>query len=972
MTAPLQHRQASADVMHSRYVQRIRRRYASELQAFASQSPGVPLKPELQALLNLLLNEGRPLAEALRVTRQLLIERLATLDIGQHIGLGDVIAAMTQWAELSLQMALTDALAEQDLRFGAPLDSEGKRIDLWIVGMGKLGGRELNVSSDIDLVYVYECNGMTAGQADAAGQLHQQITAHEYFSHVVHSIQTLIGETTADGFVFRMDLALRPNGMSGPSVVSLAMLEEYFLVQGREWERFAWLKSRIVAPAAAMPRGERNATSLALRDIVTPFVYRRYLDYGVFESLRQLHQKICDDANRRTAGRPGRGHDVKLSRGGIREIEFTVQLLQVVRGGQYPEIRTRSTLKALKRLAQLKLIGSDVAHHLANAYVFLRQIEHRIQYLDDQQTHCLPTEDTDLAWIADSMGLSVVAPSQSEADANNDCHGSTCELMSALCQVREYVANEFNALLHDAAPKGRMDDCKKCGAPPPLESEAYLAKLPPKLVKQVQAFIQQPRVALMTEVGKTRLAQLIYQSCKLAAETAVAEEIDQEHADDHIEKSVSRLMDWLTPLLRRESYLSLLIERPGVLKRLLRLLGLARWPMRYLMQHPGVIDELADPRLLEGRFDKQIYLDDLAQRYAAWSRHGEASEEVILEALRRAHHAEVFRILVRDVDGVLSVEDVADDLSDLAEATVEMACRWAWADLQQRPGKQGQWAVNHEPCFAIIAYGKLGGRELGYGSDLDLVFLYDLSHDEAQASAGPDSVGPLDAYIVFARKLITWLTLRTAAGELFDIDMALRPNGHSGLLVTSIQAFDNYQRQRGSNTAWTWEHQALSRARWCAGNIPLRPAFETTRRAVLSTPRDRAQLREEITTMRDRLRQAHPTTATHFDLKHGKGGMIDIEFAVQYLVLAHSHEHPQLMDNVGNIALLKRAEQVGLLPVGLGESAGKAYRRLRQLQHRARLDEAATVLTDQARMAEQSHIAAGLNLWQTVFSMSSA
>lgn len=957
--------------MHSRYVQRIRRRYPHELQAFAHQSPRAPLKPELQALLNLLLSEGRSLAEALRVTRQLLIERLATLDVGQHIGLGDVTAAMTQWAELSLEMALTEALAEQDQRFGAPLDSDGKRIDLWIVGMGKLGGRELNVSSDIDVVYVYECDGMTAGQADSTtGQLRQQITAHEYFSHVVRSVQTLIGDTTADGFVFRMDLALRPNGMSGPSVVSLAMLEEYFLVQGREWERFAWLKSRIVAPAAAMPRGERHAASLALRDIVTPFVYRRYLDYGVFESLRQLHQKICDDANRRTAGRPGRGHDVKLSRGGIREIEFTVQLLQVVRGGQYPEIRTRATLKALKRLAQLKLINSDVAQHLANAYVFLRQIEHRIQYLDDQQTHCLPTDDADLKWIADSMGLSNAAANYPAP--NPDCDSSTCELMSALCQVREYVATEFNALLHDTSPKARGDDCKKCTAPPHLESEAYLAKLPPQVAKQVHAFVQQPRVALMTEVGKARLAQLIYQACKLATETASAEQVACEHTDDQVEKSVSRFIDWLTPLLRRESYLSLLIERPGVLKRLLRLLGLARWPMRYLMQHPGVIDELADPRLLEGRFERQAYMDDLAQRYAAWSRHGEASEEVILEALRRAHHAEVFRILVRDVDGLLSVEDVADDLSDLAEATVEMACRWAWADLQQRPGKQGQWAVGHAPCFAIIAYGKLGGRELGYGSDLDLVFIYDLSHDEATINAGPDSVGPLDAYIVFARKLITWLTLRTAAGELFDIDMALRPNGHSGLLVTSAQAFDSYQRQRGSNTAWTWEHQALSRARWCAGHTRLHAAFEDTRRAVLSTPRDHLQLRQEITTMRERLRQAHPSTASHFDLKHGKGGMVDIEFAVQYLVLAHSHAHPQLLDNVGNIALLKRAEQAALLPAGVGEDAGAAYRRLRQLQHRARLDEAATVLTDQALMAEQKHIAAGLNLWHTVFSLPSA
>ncbi|RZL07904.1 MAG: glutamine-synthetase adenylyltransferase, partial [Rubrivivax sp.] len=428
-----------------------------------------------------------------------------------------------------------------------------------------------------------------------------------------------------------------------------------------------------------------------------------------------------------------------------------------------------------------------------------------------------------------------------------------------------------------------------------------------------------------------------------------------------------RFIEWLNPLLRRDSYLSMLAERPEVLKRLLRLLGLARWPSRYLMAHPGVIDELADPRLQEGRFERRAYLKDLDDRHRAWERAGQADEESLLDTLRRAHHSEVFRTLVRDVEGQLTVEQAADDLSALADATLDVTLRWAWSHLQQRPGKQGLYAVGRDFNFAIIAYGKLGGKELGYGSDLDIVFLYDDSTDEPDTSQGPDSPSPIDAYLAFARKLVTWLTLRTATGELFDIDTALRPNGNSGLLVTSFQSFDDYQRQRGSNTAWTWEHQALTRARWCAGRAELATRFEETRRAVLATVRDPDALRQEVVAMRERLREAHAASDDDFDLKYSPGGMIDVEFAVQYLVLSRSHDHPELMDNVGNIALLWRAEQAGLLPEGVGAQAGQAYRELRRLQHRARLDEAPTKLSGGAQGAVTVHRAAVLALWRHVF-----
>ena len=903
---------AAATAAHSRYVQRIRRRYAEEL---ALLPPGTIDAATVTALVQRLQQGGRPLVSALRVARQLCLERLACLDVEQAAPLATVTAGMTALAEATLELALAQALAEAEERHGVPRDAQGQRIEFWIVGMGKLGARELNVSSDIDLIYVYEDEGETDGAVPTS--------AHEFFALVAKKLYALIGDTTEDGFVFRVDLALRPNGNSGPPVCSLPMLEEYLQVQGREWERFAWLKSRVVAPQASVASGR----ALALRSLVTPFVYRRYLDYGVFEGLRQLHRKIRDEAQRRAAGRPERANDVKLSRGGIREIEFIVQLMLVARGGQYPEIRTRSTLKSLQRLAARGLMKPATAERLADGYDFLRRVEHRIQYLDDQQTHLLPTADADLGWIAASMGLA--------GDG-----GAACGLLDKLCEVREFVATEFDALLHDgqAAPPPGRHGCVSCGSGPlPVDSETLHERLPGELGTRVRQWSRQPRVAALRDESKLRLGRLVMRAADCVADGRCTE------------AAVLRFVDWLEPLLRRESYLALLVERPAVQARLLRLLGMARWPMQYLMRHPGVIDELADERLQHGRFEPAVFDADLQSRHAAWERSGQANEEWLLDTLRHAHHAELFRTLVRDVERELSVEQVADDLSALADAVLQITLRWAWALLKQRH--------REAPRFAVIAYGKLGGKELGYGSDLDVVFLYDDS-DEG------DKDRAQEVYGYFVRKLITWLTLRTSAGELFDIDTALRPNGGSGLLVTSIEAFERYQLGRGSNTAWTWEHQAITRARFCAGAADLAGRFEQVRRGVLTALRDAAALREEIRAMREKVRAAHTVRAGRFDVKHSAGGMMDVEFAVQYLVLAHAATHPGLLDNVGNIALLQRAEAAGLLGPGIGQAAADAYRELRRAQHMARLDEQPTHFEPEALASQAAAVRA---LWQAVF-----
>ena len=911
-----------AAAAHSRFFQRLHRRYGAQLTLLA---PGAPVRASMASTLAALEAAGNDVGAALRILRQLVLERLMRLDCAEQAPLDTVTRAMTELAELALDRACQQARTDLDARFGAPRGPQGQPVQLWVVGMGKLGARELNVSSDIDLIYVYECDGETDGRAeDGRGQ----ISHHEYFGHAVKAIYSLIGDTTEHGFVFRVDLALRPNGNSGPPAVSLAALEEYLQVQGREWERFAWLKSRVVAPYASVA----SPAVQALREVVLPFVFRRYLDYSVFDALRALHRQIRDHASKRSAGRPERANDVKLSRGGIREIEFTVQLLQVVRGGQFPELRLRPTLAALPRLAEAGLMPVATAQALAEAYTFLRRVEHRIQYLDDQQTHVLPTRDDDLEWIAQTLG-----------------HANSCEFLHQLDAHRELVAQEFDTLLGGGDTKqchgggcggssngtnganGSGGQKTSDGAPPELQS--LLDILPPLLSERVAEWRHHARVLALRDEARTRLFRVVQRTAQWVKEGSVNE------------VAAVRLIDWLEPLLRRESYLALLLERPAVHEQMLHLLGAARWSARYLLQHPGVIDELAGSALLSERFVAADFERDLQLRLVSVRSTQEDDTETLLNLLRRAHHAETFRTLARDVEGRLTVEQVADDLSALADSVLRITAQWCWARLKNRH--------RDEPQFSIIGYGKLGGKELGYGSDLDIVFVFDDDDERAP-----------EVYAAFVRKLINWLAVKTGEGDLFEIDTALRPNGNSGLLVTSFDGYANYQQQRGSNTAWTWEHQAMTRARFVLGSEALRARFDAVREAVISAPRDAAALRQEIVTMRERVAQANPVHSDKFDVKHSPGGMVDAEFAVQYLVLSQSAAHPQLLGNVGNIALLQRAEETGLLPAGVGNAAAAAYRQLRSVQHKARLDEASLEVDPATVAAERSAV---LALWAAVF-----
>lgn len=858
---------------------------------------GIPARGEIDAAIAALHQAGAPLPTVLRRVRNALMLRLIESDLA-GAPLEAICIGISDLAESAVAAGLRAAHAELQPRFGVPRTETGEAAQFLVVGMGKLGGRELNVSSDIDLVFVYDEDGQTDGAVPLSNR--------EYFGRVVRAFVPLLSDVTGDGFVFRVDTRLRPNGDSGPPVVSLAMLEEYFLVQGREWERFAWLKSRVVSPLDT-PQAQRAAQGLTA--VVEPFVWRRYLDFGMLEALRALHRQIRAEATKRAAARPDKANDVKLGRGGIREIEFTVQLLQVVRGGRMPQIREPATLPALQRLVAQGLLQADAAERLAASYRFLRRLEHRIQYLDDAQTHSLPADDADLHALAWAMGFV-----DDDAQRRGACPKG-CKLLRELDKVREFVASEFDALLHNGP------QCTGCSKPPESMdavrhrlAKAGLAH--DAIVARLKALETSPRYSALSDTGRLRLLRVLDRVIGMAAERATAE------------VCLTRVIDLLEAIGRRETYLAFFAEQPAALARLCAVLETSAWAADYIKRHPAVVDELITPP--SERFNAQEYRHDLLQQQMRLLESARWDAGEGMDLLRQGFHAEMFRTLSRDLAGLIKVEQVADELSALADATVQLALEWCWRELPQKHREQ--------PAFAVIAYGKLGGKELGYGSDLDVVFLYDDPVDDA---AG--------IYAAFARKLVWWLTAHTAAGRLFEIDTRLRPNGNAGLLVTSLEAFEAYQRGRGSNTAWTWEHQALTRARCCAGDLAIGARFEAIRTAVLTTRRDVEALLNEILAMRQKVADGHPNPSGLFDVKHDAGGMVDVEFAVQYLVLAHAADYPQLTADLGNIALLGMAEALGLLPAGVGRPAADAYRELRRIQHRERLAGA-----DAARVAAET------------------
>lgn len=881
---------------------------------------------------------AQSLAARLRCLRHTLIGQVMAADLAGALSLQDVTEALTSLAEFTCQQALQAASAEVAERHGQPCNAAGEPQDLLVVGMGKLGGRELNVSSDIDLIFIYPESGETTGRSPGQGV----ISNHEFFTKVGQRLIPLLADVTAEGFVFRVDMRLRPYGDSGPLVMSFDMLEAYLIDQGREWERYAWIKGRVISQAVFMSVEAQQAQVAALEALVQPFVFRKYLDFGAIDAIRSLHAQIQAEVTRRELRSPARhaqlqqsagqalslGNNIKLGQGGIRQIEFLAQAFQLIRGGRDSGLRIRPTCDVLEACASRGLIESDIVEQLCAAYRFLRQVEHRLQYPEDAQTHTLPSAPDAQQALASSMGF----------------HDYP-EFLNALHSQRQFVQQQFASMFgektNDAAPptwESVLDAYALASSP-----SAVCAALAESLRERIEGFLQSTRLQSLSSANRLRCEQLLptmLQQC--LALTAPADPL----------ASLNRWLNFLDAISRRSAYLALLTEYPQAVQRVTNILAASEWAAQYLQRHPILLDELLDNRNLLAppnwsEVEKNL-AHELTRLDAQAVQAGIEPTEQAMDALREVHHAQIFRLMAQDLEGQWSPEALSDQLSALADLILRQTLAQCWVVLKRRY-RDSTPALPDTPHFAIIAYGKLGGKELGYASDLDLIFLYDDPHPDAG-----------EYYAKLAQRITTWLSSQTPAGILFEVDLRLRPNGNAGLLVSSLEAFKQYQH----DAAWVWEHQALTRARFCVGDAAIGEWFEAERRALLQLARDPLKLREEVIAMRQKMLDGHPNRSSLFDLKHDRGGMVDIEFMVQYLVLREAAQYPALLDNVGNIALLKRAAQVGLISDESARLVSHAYRVYRSLQHGLRLQghEHARVAPSHVH-AEQRAVQ---SLWQTL------
>jgi glutamate-ammonia-ligase adenylyltransferase len=771
--------------------------------------------------------------------------------------LAETLEALSMLADHLLDAAARYATRQLEARFGRFVDVEGEPVPFVILGMGKLGGLELNFSSDVDLVFLFPRDGESTGPKVLGGQ--------QYFTRLSQGIVSLLDEVTADGFVFRIDTRLRPFGESGPPVISFSALESYLLQHGRDWERYAYIKARIVGPQPAA-----DIDRELFRNLVLPFVYRRYLDYGVFESLREMHALIAAEVKRRELA-----DNIKLGPGGIREIEFIVQSLQLVRGGDREDLRQSSLLKVLPALADSRGLGETAVDTLREAYVFLRRLENFMQAIRDQQTHDLPSDDVDRARLAFAMGFSNWESLVSELDEQRGVVTREFEAIAFRdgdANADDDLEKHYAALWESAATpdewaealEPRKDAARLAGILTGFQDSASTLKIDTASRRRLQRFV--PR--LLTLIGQCRNPVL----------------------------ALERTLAVVKGILRRSAYVALLNENLLAARRLVRLCESSAYIAEQIARFPVLLDELLDPRIYTERVARVDLEAELDSRVAHLQ---EADSEAQMEALAQFQRANLFRIAVADFGGGLPIMKVSDSLTFLAETVLDRALRAAWRDVTQKHGLP-RYEIDgqlREAGFGIIGYGKLGGLELSYGSDLDLVFL----HDSRGTAQQTDGAKPLDNAMFFGRlvrRLVHFLTTQTSSGVMYEIDTRLRPDGRRGLLVTSTDAFERYQEEN----AWTWEHQALLRARPVAGSASVAGDFERIRAETLRSRVRSNELHADVLSMRRRMRkELDRSDAERFDLKHGRGGIGDIEFIVQFLVLANAPAHPAVIRYSDNI-----------------------------------------------------------------------
>lgn len=874
---------------------------------------------EYVAMITAVLDGASDVAAAkrlLRETRQLEAARIAWRDIVLGTDVHNIMAELSAFADAIIAGTVSWLGQTLEPRFGRARDENGEVLELGVVGMGKLGGGELNFSSDIDLIFVYQCAGTTDGGR-------KDIDHQEYFDRLGREFIALLNETTADGYVFRVDMRLRPFGDSGPLTTSLAALEHYYATHGRDWERYALIKARMISGNA---RAQKHFEALT-----RPFVFRRYLDYGALESLREMKRLINDEADSAALAA-----DVKRGTGGIREIEFTGQLFQLIRGGREPDLRTRSIVAALDTCATLKLLESADVDELKQAYAFLRTTEHRLQQAHDWQTHALPESEPERERLRFALGFpswDAFATTLSQHRTRTQSHFQG--LLEAPDEDNAGTSGDGWARAWQHAAEGD-DDAATPGPDGPLSAGA----------EQLLSVIAHTRfLNRLSREGRERLDRLV----PLLLESAEAAGTGA--------SAYAALAKLITTVARRSVYMSFLADNPPALKRLLELFEASPWIAGQITAHPLLLDELLDARQLYSPPQASALMQLAAQKIRTTD-----GLEQAMEALRAFRNQQVLRVAASDVMGHLPVARVSDQLTWTAEACVNSALDLAWSELTTRYGTPccDDGGNRRETGFAVIAYGKMGGIELGYGSDLDLVFLND-STGSAQQTNGEKSVENNVFYTRLAQRFIHILSTTTPSGTAYEVDTRLRPSGNAGMMVCPTPAFQTYLTEQ----AWVWEHQALVRARGIAGQCEVIAEFDRIRNEVLRRPRVEADLKQAIVEMRKRmLGEVDRGDDSHFDLKRGVGGITDIEFMVQYAVLRWAAQHDALLDWTDNLRLLETIAELELLPAAACDELRDAYFAYRAQIHRSALQQI-DALVPVTEFADHRHAVQAI--WKTIF-----
>ncbi|WP_458114634.1 bifunctional [glutamate--ammonia ligase]-adenylyl-L-tyrosine phosphorylase/[glutamate--ammonia-ligase] adenylyltransferase [Glaesserella parasuis] len=873
----------------------------------------------LQAVISTVKNEEE-LQRELRRFRHREMATLSFIQSNQRASTQQVFERLSDLAE-ALILGARDWLFEQMCgEYGTPMNELGEKQELLILGMGKLGGRELNFSSDIDLIFTYPDVGETVGGR-------KPMENSKFFTRLGQRLIRALDEITLDGFVYRTDMRLRPFGDSGALVLSFTAMEDYYQEQGRDWERYAMIKAKILGEDLT------NINHKYLKQMLRPFVYRRYLDFSAIQSLREMKQKISREVLRR-----GLVDNIKLGAGGIREVEFIVQTFQMMRGGRDKILQQRSLLAVLPQLAQLNLLSETQVNNLREAYLFLRHTENVLQAINDQQTQTLPTNEVDRARLAVENGAM-------------DWESFLLQLYQHQQNVRaifnELIGEDGSEESGEENPKFAewrdilnvqltQEDLATVLATYPVATQAH-REIYQQLITTLQEWVKRPIGVRGREVLQKLMPKVLDQIF---------------HEADYL-LLLPRILKIVDKITLRTTYLELLLEKEQILPQLLQLCGQSIMLAEQIARYPMLLDELIFQQSLMTILPLEAYPQALREYLL---RIPEDDEEALIDGLRQFKQSHLLRIAGADILGVLPVMKISDHLTYLAEAIIGEVVNLAWRQVAQRFGEP-EHLQNGEKDFVVIAYGKLGGIELGYNSDLDLVFLHN-APEQSETVGGKKSISSHQFYLKLAQKINGIFNLNTSAGVLYEVDMRLRPSGEAGLLVSTFNAYNHYQKHE----AWTWESQALVRTRAVYGTAELRQKFEQIRRETLSQERSSGQLREDIRNMREKMyHHLSKTTAGQFYLKTDQGGITDIEFIAQYLVLNYAHQYPQMADWSDNVRIFERAVDCGILTADEGERLKGCYTGLRDQIHRLNLLNKESIVDASEFIDERQYVA---TCWQ--------